>query len=226
MLHASPIFGVLGKGVIIVALGILGYISGGAREVDMDNERNRVCPVGLAASLESKVRRWLQDPHKILLPFVREGMTVLDIGCGPGFFSTELAKMVGGTGKVVAADLQDGMLRKLSLKIRGTELEERIHLVKCERDEINILEKIDFGLAFWIVHEVPNKQSFFKQLKAILNKKARILLVEPKLFHVSRKEFEATSALAEHAGFVVSRGPRLLLCWSAVLENAEAELKS
>jgi ubiquinone/menaquinone biosynthesis C-methylase UbiE len=185
----------------------------------MDNARNRVCPVGLANSLDGKIRRWLQDPQKILSPFVREGMTVLDLGCGPGFFSIELARMVGRNGRVVSADLQDGMLKKLSTRIRGTELEERIHLVKCERDKINVSEKIDFGLAFWMVHEVPNKESLFKELKAILNEKAQILMVEPKLFHVSRKRFEATTTLAEHAGFVVSRGPRLLLCWSAVLGN-------
>jgi ubiquinone/menaquinone biosynthesis C-methylase UbiE len=189
-------------------------------ELAMDNQRSRVCPVGLASSLESNIRRWLQDPQKILSPFVERGMTVLDIGCGPGFFSIDMAKMVGSTGTVVSADLQDGMLHKLSTKIRGTELEGRIHLVKCERDKINVSEKIDFGLAFWMVHEVPDKESFFRQLKAVLNNKAKILLVEPKLFHVSRKEFEATTSLAEHAGFVVSRGPQLLLCWSAVLGNA------
>ena len=57
---------------------------------------------------------------------------------------------------------------------------------------------------------------------AVLNEEARILLVEPKLFHVSRKEFEATAVLAEHAGFVVNRGPRMPFCWSAVLGNAVA----
>ena len=186
----------------------------------IDNERNRVCPVGLASPLEASIRRWLQDPRKILSPFVKEGMTVLDIGCGPGFFSIDLAGMVGWTGKVISADLQDGMLRKLSTRIRGTELEARIHLVKCERDTINVSQKIDFGLAFWMVHEVPDKLGFFQQLKAIMNDQARILMVEPTLFHVSRKEFEATTSLAEDAGLVVSPGPRLLLSWSAVLGNA------
>jgi ubiquinone/menaquinone biosynthesis C-methylase UbiE len=186
----------------------------------MDSERNRVCPVGLASPLTSKVRRWLQDPQKILSPFVRDGMTVLDIGCGPGFFSIALAEMVGRTGRVISVDLQDGMLQELSRKIRGTELAKRIHLVKCERNKINVSEKIDFGLAFWMVHEVPDKQPFFEQLKSILNEKGQILMVEPKLFHVSRREFETTITLAEHAGFVVDRGPRLLLSWSAVLANA------
>jgi ubiquinone/menaquinone biosynthesis C-methylase UbiE len=185
----------------------------------MNNDRNRVCPVQFAGALESKIRRWLQNPQRILSPFVREGMTVLDIGCGPGFFSLEMARMAGRTGKVIAADLQDGMLQKLSIKVRGTELEERIRLVRCEKDRINVSEKIDFGLAFYMVHEVPNKALFFSELKAILKEKAKILLVEPKLFHVSRVEFEATTKIAEQAGLVASAAPQLLLSWSTVLEN-------
>jgi ubiquinone/menaquinone biosynthesis C-methylase UbiE len=179
-----------------------------------------VCPVERANLLDGRIRRWLQDPRKILSPYVREGMTVLDIGCGPGFFSIELARMVGDTGRVVSADLQDGMLQKLRTKIRGTEIEARIHLVRCDSDQLNISEKIDFALAFWMVHEVPDRKSFFAGLKAVLNERARILVVEPKLSHVSRGDFAATIALAEQAGFAVSQGPRLLLSWSAVLGNS------
>ena len=101
----------------------------------MENERNRVCPVELANSLDSKIRRWLQDPYKILSPYVKEGMKVLDVGCGPGFFSIEIAKMVGESGKVFSVDLQEGMLLKLKDKIHGTPLEERISLIKCEQDK-------------------------------------------------------------------------------------------
>jgi ubiquinone/menaquinone biosynthesis C-methylase UbiE len=70
----------------------------------------------------------LQNPRKILGPYIKEGMTVLDVGCGPGFFSIELAQMVGKSGRVIASDLQEGMLRKLREKIQGTEFEERITL--------------------------------------------------------------------------------------------------
>lgn len=185
----------------------------------MDKDRNRVCPVELANLLEGRLRRWLQDPRKILSPYVSEGMTVLDVGCGPGFFSLAMAELVGRTGRVIAADLQDGMLQKLRARIRGTELEARIRLVKCEGDRLNIPEKADFALAFWMVHEVPDKASFFAELRAALNDRARVLLVEPKLFHVSRAEFAATTALAERAGFTVGQGPRLLFSWSAVLDR-------
>jgi ubiquinone/menaquinone biosynthesis C-methylase UbiE len=187
----------------------------------MEPKRNRVCPVELAHSLDSGIRRWLQDPHKILAPFVKEGMTVLDIGCGPGFFSIEMAKMVGSSGKVVSADLQEGMLKKLRDKISGTELEDRIELVKCEGDRINVRRRVDLILAFFMVHEVPDKDSLFHQLKAVLDEKGQFLLIEPKLFHVSREEFALTTELAENAGFEVSEGPRVRFSWSAILRQAQ-----
>ena len=185
----------------------------------MNDERNRVCPVELAGSLDSKIRRWLQDPQKILTPYVEKGMTALDVGCGPGFFSVELAKLVGDNGKVIAADLQEGMLQKLGDKIKGTILEQRMEFVKCDQGNINVREKVDFILTFYMVHEVPDKQSFFKQLCNILNDRGQYLLVEPKLFHVSKKEFETTLALAEQNGFEISQGPHLLASWSALLKK-------
>lgn len=186
----------------------------------MNNERNRVCPVELAHSLDNRIRRMLQNPQKILAPYVKEGMIVLDVGCGPGFFSVEMAKMVGKNGKVISADLQEGMLQKVSDKIKGTELEERIKLVKCDKDKINLSERVDFILAFYMVHEVPDKNSFFKNLKNILNDKGRFLLVEPKLFHVSQKEFEVTTTLAKNNGFKINEGPKLHFSWSAILNTA------
>jgi ubiquinone/menaquinone biosynthesis C-methylase UbiE len=183
----------------------------------MRSDKNRVCPVELANSLDSGIRRWLQNPRKILAPFVREGMTVLDVGCGPGFFSVEMAKMVGNGGKVVAADLQEGMLEKLREKIRGTELEARFRLVKCDPDRINVLDRVDFILTFYMVHEVPDQRALFRQFHELLDDQGAWLLVEPKLFHVSREEFEASTRLAQEIGFEVRPGPRLLASWSAVL---------
>jgi ubiquinone/menaquinone biosynthesis C-methylase UbiE len=186
----------------------------------MAANKNRVCPVKLSRSLDSGIRRWLQNPQKILAPFITEGMTVLDVGCGPGFFSIEIAKMVGNKGKVYSADLQEGMLQRLSDLIRGTDLEERINLVKCDSDKINAPGKADFILTFYMVHEVPDKNGFFKQLKDILKEKGQVLLVEPKLFHVSRKEFKATTKLAENIGFNIFPGPKLPFSWTALLKNS------
>ncbi len=183
----------------------------------MSDERTRLCPVERADSLDSKIRKWLQNPRTILAPYISEGMTVLDFGCGPGFFSVEIARMVGRQGKVISADLQEGMLQILRNKIQGTELNDRITLTKCDRGSINVTAKIDFGMAFFVVHEVPDKARLFMELKPLLKEGAQFLLVEPKLFHVSKKQFELSLRIAESAGFKVTPGPRLPLCWSAIL---------
>src|SRR5690606_36681330 len=83
----------------------------------------RVCPVACAGTLDGVFRRWLQSPRRILSPYIREGMTVLDFGCGPGFFTVTMAELVGPTGHVIAADLQEGMLDLLESRIRGSRLE-------------------------------------------------------------------------------------------------------
>ncbi len=183
----------------------------------MENQRTRLCPVEKANSLDSKFRRWLQNPEKILFPYVKEGITALDVGCGPGFFTIELAKLVGTNGKVIAVDLQQGMIEKVKGKIKGSELEERIKLVKCETDNLNVSEKVDFALAFYMVHEVRDKNKFFKQLHNTLKEGGQCLLVEPKMFHVKQKEFETTLLIAQENGFECLPAFKLFASWSALL---------
>ena len=127
-----------------------------------------VCPAEFAGSLDNSFRRWLQNPQKILKPYIKQGMSVLDLGCGPGVFTVEIAKLVGESGKVVAADLQDGMLKIVAGKITGTTLEKRVVLHKCQENSIGLDEKMDFILAFWMVHEVPDHDRLFEELKSIL----------------------------------------------------------
>ena len=161
-----------------------------------------------AGSLDSRFRRWFQKPAKIVGPYIREGMTVMDMGCGPGFFTIEIARLVGTSGRVIAADLQEGMLEKVREKIRGTELEELITLHRCEEERIGVSESVDFILAFYLVHEVPDKERFFQELAAILKPGGRMLVVEPPL-HVSKRELEETITAAGKAGFVPAGRPKI-----------------
>lgn len=184
----------------------------------MSDKKNRVCPVEMSGSLDNKMRRWLYNPQKILRSYIEEGMTVLDVGCGPGFFSIDMARMVGKSGRVIAADLQDGMLQKVKEKIKGTELEDRITLHKCEERKIGLLEPVDFVLLFYMVHEVPNKEPFFEEIRTILNPNAQVLIVEPP-FHVSKSAFAETVKKAGDVGFTPTEGPNVLFSKTAVLKK-------
>jgi ubiquinone/menaquinone biosynthesis C-methylase UbiE len=184
----------------------------------MGDRKNRVCPVTIAGSLDNRIRRWLQNPRKILGPYIKEGMTVLDLGCGPGFFSLDIAQMVGKSGRVIASDLQEGMLQKLRDKIQGTELEERIKLHQCQENRIGVSENVDFVLAFYMVHEVPNQERFFDEIGSIVKPNGQVLVVEPP-FHVSEKAFEKTIRTAQGAGFQPAARPKLLLSKAVILQK-------
>jgi ubiquinone/menaquinone biosynthesis C-methylase UbiE len=183
----------------------------------MTNEKNRVCPVEHAGSLDNSIRRWLQNPRKILEAYIEEGMTVLDIGCGPGFFTIAMAQMVGKAGRVIACDLQEGMLQKLRDKIQGTELGRRTALRRCEANRVGVREKVDFILAFYVVHEVQNQRELFMEIGSILNPKGRVLVVEPP-FHVSKRGFEETIGKAGQAGLAVVGRPKVFFSRAAILE--------
>lgn len=174
----------------------------------MRNINTSVCPVALSGSLDNRIRRWLQNPRKILAPYVREGMTVLDMGCGPGFFTIEMAEMVGRSGKVIAADMQEGMLRKVKDKVAGTELDGRIQLHKCEEQRIGVTQTVDFVLLFYMVHEVPDKRHFFKEIHSLLKPGGKVLIVEPPV-HVSKSAFEETVSIAADAGFAIAESPKM-----------------
>jgi ubiquinone/menaquinone biosynthesis C-methylase UbiE len=185
----------------------------------MTKINERVCPVTLAGSLDNSIRRWLQNPRKILGPYIKEGMTVLDVGCGPGFFTIEMARMVGKSGRVIAADMQEGMLQKVKEKIKKTELEERILLHKCGENNIRVSELVDFVMMFYMVHEVPNKEHFFNEIRAILKPNGQVLIVEPP-FHVSKSAFEETVRKAGEAGFAVVERPKVFFSRAVFLKKS------
>ena len=176
----------------------------------------RICPVERAGGLDNSLRKLFQNPQKILRPYINEGMTVLDLGCGPGFFSIEIARMLNNSGKVISADLQDGMLEKVKEKITGTELEKRIELHKCEDVKTGITEKVDFILCFYMVHEVPDQDKLFHELKSILKPDGKIYIIEPK-FHVSKISFDDMISKLDTIGFDIINRPKVFFSTAVLL---------
>ena len=184
----------------------------------MENKNMRVCPAEFAWGIDNLFRKWIHNPKKILGKYVKEGMIVLDVGCGSGLFSIEMSKMVGKSGKIIAADLQEGMLQKLKNKIQETEIGKRIKLHKCEKNKIDILEKVDFVLAFYMVHEVPDQKKLLEEIKSILKSNGKIFIIEP-IFHVSKQAFEETTNRAVAIGFKPVEKPKVFLSRTVVLKK-------
>jgi ubiquinone/menaquinone biosynthesis C-methylase UbiE len=195
---------------------IFGY--GSKKNTMIKEKRPYVCPAELAGSLDNSIRRLIHKPRKILEGYIRKDMTVLDLGCGPGYFTIELAKLVGYGGKVIAADLQQEMLDKVRVKIKGSDLEQIVEIHKCEDDKIGITQNIDFILAFWMVHEVPDQGRLFRELKSFLKHGGNLYIIEPK-FHVPLKSFESMIILAEHIGFKIIERPKVIFSRAILLKS-------
>ncbi len=57
------------------------------------------------AVMKSRLRHWLFEPGKTLRGAdIKSGQTVLEVGCGTGFFTIPAARMVGETGRLIAMD--------------------------------------------------------------------------------------------------------------------------
>lgn len=142
------------------------------------------------------------------------------MGPGIGFFTIPMAKMVGEHGRVIAADIQEEMLAAIKKRAIRAGVQERItcQLVSPELREIE--GSVDFILAFWMAHEVPDQLKFFARLHALLADDGRFLMVEPKL-HVGKARFSASVRSAEAAGFKLVDHPDITLSMSALFAKVK-----
>lgn len=181
----------------------------------------RVCPWWLGYFLASPLRRLLEDPRAAVAPFVREGMTVLEPGPGMGFFTLEMARLVGCNGRVIAVDVQQRMLDGLKRRARKAGLSERIDCRLANSSAMGIEDlagRVDFTLAYAVVHEIPDPGGFFLQVSAASKVTAGVLLVEP-AGHVSAAEFERELQLADSTGLALMDRPSLKRRHAAVLQK-------
>jgi ubiquinone/menaquinone biosynthesis C-methylase UbiE len=158
-----------------------------------------------AGYLDTRLRHFLYRPDRLAEKYVKPGNRVLDFGCGPGFFTREFARRVGENGQVFAVDLQKEMLGILREKMEPEGLMPRITTHQCQPDSIGLAADLNgtFDAAFtiFVVHEVPDPATLFRDIAALLKPGGMLFYTEPP-FIVSGKEFQDNLGLAEEAGFL------------------------
>jgi ubiquinone/menaquinone biosynthesis C-methylase UbiE len=166
------------------------------------------CPWWVPYIFDNPFRRWIHPPEKVMAPYVGQGQTAVDIGCGHGHFTLGMARLVGPTGKVVAADIHPAMLKITMRRAAKAGLADCVQDHLCPSDHLGLDLKADFITAFWVVHAVPDKERFFLEVAGLLAPQGRFLIAEPNI-HVKREKFEDELALAVKAGLQVEESPRL-----------------
>jgi ubiquinone/menaquinone biosynthesis C-methylase UbiE len=178
--------------------------------------RPHVCPWWGGYFIDNRLRRLLHKPEEILGPYVRSGMTAMDVGCGMGLFAIAMARLVGPAGRVIAVDLQQKMLDVLRKRAAKAGVGDRIDTRRCQADALEVAEPVDFALAFYSAHEVPDLRRLLGEIHECLRPGGRFLVVEP-VGHVSAADFQNLLAMAEDAGLAPGDRPRIRLSRAAVL---------
>jgi ubiquinone/menaquinone biosynthesis C-methylase UbiE len=167
------------------------------------HHQHEVFSADKAGHLDTGLRRFLYRPNRLAERYVKQGFRVLDIGCGPGFFTREFAKRVGELGQVFSVDLQEEMLKILREKLEPEGLMPRITTHQCRPDSISLPPDLngtfDAAFAIFVVHEVPDPAKLFREIALLLKPGGTLFYTEPP-FIVSGKEFRENLALAEEAG--------------------------
>jgi ubiquinone/menaquinone biosynthesis C-methylase UbiE len=129
-----------------------------------------------------------------------------------------MALMVGKQGKVVAVDLQKKMLEGLRVRAERGGVIDSVITIQASPTSLEVYTKADFALAFWMVHEVPDRKRFLNEIHGLLKKGGKLLIVEPKI-HVSKKSFQETLKIAEQSGFKKLASPEVFVSHACLLEN-------
>lgn len=202
-------------------------------------QTHRVCPWWLTYTFDNPLRPLLHRPERLFAELVQPGQRALDLGCGFGFFSLGLARLLGPQGRVLAVDLQEQALRRVRARAAKAGMDGRIRTHRCRAEALDLplgpeaaespehgVEPgagaplpppggYDFALAFWMAHEVPDQPRLFGEIHAALNPGGLFYLAEPRL-DTTRRYFCQELERVEGAGFRLLHRPPVRFSLAAV----------
>lgn len=166
-----------------------------------------------AKFLMSEERKQWHNPETILkYAGATKGMTMADLGSGPGFFTIPMAQITGEKGLVYAVDSNQNMLDSLKENIAKSEVDPKvIKIVTSDVCHTGIpIESVDLVLFANVLHEVDDRKAFFQEVKRISKVTAYIVDVDWKKIKTEHgpplesrlSENEARQVLSE-SGFIV-----------------------
>ncbi len=138
------------------------------------------CDADELARLAFQHQVWAQQTHAHWeRAGFRFGSTVLDIGCGPGFASIDLAHLLGSDGRVIAADGSATFLAYLEYQARVQGVGARVTTLPGDLHDLQLeAESLDGAYARWVFCFLPRPEQVVKRVAAALRPGARLAVTD------------------------------------------------
>ena len=127
-------------------------------------------PSFFGALLNAPHRKHIQPPSMIINGLgLRSGMKVVEIGCGPGTYTVDIARAVLPDGMVYAVDIQEGMLKQLQKKMEKQGITNIVPVLADANGDIPLEDGVaDAAYAVAVIGEIPDPVAALKQVHRLL----------------------------------------------------------
>jgi ubiquinone/menaquinone biosynthesis C-methylase UbiE len=144
--------------------------------IDCMSHKGEAYSASGAIFLDNPIRRWIQPPFKLIEKLgINLSDVAMDFGCGPGFYTIELAKKAKN---VVAVDLSPEMLKKAQNKAAKAGVK-NIQFLQSNGTNIQLEDgSVDLILLATVYHEVGENEAVLKEFSRILKPDGKLVVVE------------------------------------------------
>ena len=112
---------------------------------------------------------------------IQSGATVCDMGCGNGYYTLKIAKLVGKKGRVLAVDIQPEMLHLLELRAKEAGVNNVEPIESTVVDPKLPDGQVDLILLVDVYHEFSHPEEMLAAMRKSLKPHGRLALVEFRL---------------------------------------------
>jgi ubiquinone/menaquinone biosynthesis C-methylase UbiE len=120
-----------------------------------------------------------EEPDRMLAALdIKKGSVVADIGAGVGYHAWRLAEIVGPTGKVIAEDIQEGMIQLLRRNVEDRKLRNVEIVLGTPTDPKLPPNSVDLVLMVDVYHEFSEPVTMMRHIRNALKPDGRLVLVE------------------------------------------------
>ncbi|MEZ4714168.1 MAG: methyltransferase domain-containing protein [Caldilineaceae bacterium] len=165
------LIGQIAKTVLNLASLQAGAVIGAQTTLRAANyQQPRPMPHQFAGLLEHPLRLRYRHPADLLGELgIAAGMTVLDLGCGSGLYTVEMARMVGAGGVVHALDIQPALVEQTRQRLLSAALADRVQF-HCSGAYALPLPAhcVDLAVLVATLGEIPDKEAALSELRRVL----------------------------------------------------------